>query len=225
LSTQIPNVNKLNAGLCPHGLPPGACPICSKMGGGGSMRVGERPQKAGEMSYHQCAMIGNMMRARELAEKRQAQNLEKHIEALKAFESTMHRISNNLQNFIQQMGVNFVTKPIAFIAQNLVLPIVNFVQNIPKFVQQFQNLKIDIQDKLNAVFGEMKNFVQKKISDIVSNLKIKLEGLFKIFKKHNAEDEDTKIDDDKRIFNLKTILHKIIRKKKEKDDDSSKDNK
>ena len=71
------------------------------MGGGGSMRAGERPQKAGEMSYHQCAMIGNMMRARELAEKRQAQNLEKQAEALKAFESTMQRLSNNLQNFIQ----------------------------------------------------------------------------------------------------------------------------
>ena len=189
------------------------------------MRAGERPQKAGEMSYHQCAMIGNMMRARELAEKRQTQNLEKHLEAMKAFESTMQRISNNLQNFIQQMGANFVTKPIAFFAQNIALPIVNFVQNIPKFIQQFQNLKIDIQDKLNAVFGEMKNFVQKKVSDIVSVLKSKLEGLLKIFKKNNAEDDDTKIDDDKRIFNLKTILHKIIRKKKEKDDNSSKDNK
>ena len=99
MSTQITNVNKVNAGLCPHGLPPGACPICSKMGGGGSLRVGERAQKAGEMSYHQCAMIGNMMRARELAEKRQAQSLEKHAEALKAFETAMQRISNNLQNF------------------------------------------------------------------------------------------------------------------------------
>ena len=164
MSTQISNVNKVNAGLCPHGLPPGACPICSKMGGGGSLRVGERTQKAGEMSYHQCAMIGNMMRARELAEKRQAQSLEKHAEALKAFEMTMQRISNNLQNFIQQMGVNFFAKPIVFVAQNIVLPVVNFVQNIPKFVQQFQNLKIDIQDKLNAVFGEMKNFVQKIIN-------------------------------------------------------------
>ncbi len=223
MSTQVPNVNKVNAGLCPHGLPPSACPICSKMGGGGGLRAGERPQKAGEMSYHQCAMIGNMMRARELAEKRHAQQLEQHADMLKNFEAAMTRLSSNLQNFIQQMGINIVTKPIAFIAQNLALPIVNFVQNIPKFIQQFQNLKIDIQDKLNAVFGEIKNFVQKKISDIVSSLKTKFEGLFKIFKKHNAEDDDTKIDDDKRIFNLKTMLHKIIRKKKEKDDSSSKD--
>ena len=92
MSTQVPNVNKASAGLCPHGLPPSACPICSNMGGGGSLRVGERPQKAGEMSYHQCAMIGNMMRARELAEKRHAQNLEQRAENLRAFEANMQKL-------------------------------------------------------------------------------------------------------------------------------------
>ena len=222
LSTQVPNVNKVNAGLCPHGLPPGACPICSKMGGGGGMRPGERPQKAGEMSYHQCAMIGNMMRARELAEKRHAQSLEQQAEVLKSFENTMAKLSQNLQNFIQQMGVNVLTKPIAFVAQNIVLPIVNFVQNIPKIIQNFQNIKFEIQDKLNAIWGEVKNFIQKKISDFVSAVKSKFEGLFKIFKKHNADDDDTKIDDDKKIFNLKNILRKIIRKKKDDDDSQDK---
>lgn len=222
LSTQVPNVNKVNAGLCPHGLPPGACPICSKMGGGGGMRPGERPQKAGEMSYHQCAMIGNMMRARELAEKRHAQSLEQQAEVLKSFENTMAKLSQNLQNFIQQMGVNVLTKPIAFVAQNIALPIVNFVQNIPKIIQNFQNIKFEIQDKLNAIFGEVKNFIQKKISDFVSAVKSKFEGLFKIFKKHNADDDDTKIDDDKKIFNLKNILRKIIRKKKDDDDSQDK---
>lgn len=220
LSTQVPNINKTSSGLCPHGLPPSACPICSKMGGGGGLRAGERPQKVGEMSYHQCAMIGNMMRARELAEKRHAQQLEQHADMLKSFEATMSRLSNNLQNFIQQMSAGILTKPIAFIAQTIALPVVNVIQNIPKFIQQFQNLKIEIQDKLNAIFGEAKNFIQKKIADIVSTVKSKFEGLFKIFKKHNAEDDDTKIDDDKKIFNLKNILRKIVRKKK--DDNNSK---
>lgn len=221
LSNQVQNVNKVNSGLCPHGLPPAACPICSKMGGGGSTRMGERPQKAGEMSYHQCAMIGNMMRARELAEKRHTQQLEQHADAMKNFENVMTKLSANLQNFIQQMNSNFFTKPIAFVTQNLILPVTNFVQNSPKIVQNFRNLKIDIQDKLNAIFGEVKNFIQKKISDIMSAVKSKLDGLFKIFKKHNAKDDDTKIDDDKKIFNLKTILHKIIRKKKHKDERNS----
>ena len=222
LATQVPNVNKTSAGLCPHGLPPSACPICSKMAGGSGLRAGERPQKAGEMSYHECVMIGNMMRARELAEKRHALNLERQAEALKAFENTMAKLSANLQKFVQHMGQNLITKPIAFVVQSLALPIVNFVQNIPKFIQQFQNLKFEIQDKLNAIFGEVKNFIQKKIADLVSTIKSKFEGLFKILKKHNAEDDDTKIDDDKKIFNLKNILRKIIRKKKEKDDSNSK---
>ena len=222
MATQVPNVNKTNAGLCPHGLPPGACPICSKMGGGGSMRMGERPQKAGEMSYHQCVMIGNMMRARELAEKRQAQNIEKLAEALKAFETTMAKLSANLQNFVQLANKNIITKPIAFLVQNIALPIINVLQSVPKFIQNIQNFKFEIQDKLNAVFGEIKNFILKKISDLVSSIKSNFEGLFKIFKKHNAEDDDTKIDDDKKIFNLKNILRKIIRKKKEKDDNDSK---
>ena len=222
LATQVPNVNKTSAGLCPHGLPPSACPICSKMAGGGGLRAGERPQKAGEMSYHECVMIGNMMRARELAEKRHALNLERQTEALKAFENTMAKLSANLQNFVQQMGQNFITKPIVFLVQNLALPIVNFLQNIPKFIQQFQNLKFEIQDKLNAIFGEAKNFIQKKIADLVSTIKSNFEGLFKILKKHNDNDDDTKIDDDKKIFNLKNILRKIIRKKKEKDDSNSK---
>ena len=117
------------------------------------------------------------------------------------------------------MGKNIITKPVAFIAQYFVLPVFSFIQNIPRLVQGFQNLKFDIQDKLNAVFGEMKNFIQKKISDLVTMIKSKFEGLFKILKKHNAEDDDTKIDDDKKIFNLKNILQKLVRKKK--DDDNS----
>ena len=223
LATQVQNVNKTNAGLCPHGLPPGACPICSKMGGGGGgLRVGERPQKANEMSYHQCVMLSNLMRARELADKRHVQLLEAHAEAIKAFDTTMTKIANNLQNFIQQMTVNALTKPLAIVAKNIALPLVNFVQNIPKFIQKFQNFKFDIQDKLNAIFGEIKNFMQKKIADNVSTIKSKFEGLFKIFKKHNAKDEDTKIDEDKKIFNLKNILIKFIRKKKDDNDSQDK---
>lgn len=221
MSAPVQNVNKVNTGLCPHGLPPSACPICSKMAGGGSTRVGERPQKVGEMSYHQCAMIGNMMRARELAEKRHAQQLEHHAEALKVFENTMSKLSANIQNFVQQMNSSVFTKPIAFVAQNFILPVINFAKNIPQLIQRFQNIKIDIQDKLNAIFGETKNFIQKKISDIVSVMKSKLDGLFKIFRKRNTNDDDTKIDDDKKIFNLKTILHKLTRKKKHKDERNS----
>ena len=74
---------------------------------------------------------------------------------------------------------------------------------------------VDIMDKLSAIFGEAKAFIEKKISEFISTIKEKFKNLFKIFKKQNADDDDTKVDDDKKIFNLKTILHKIIRKKKD----------
>ena len=84
--------SKVSSGLCPHGMSPGACPICSGMGGG-STRVGERPQKAGEMSYHQCAMIGAMMRAREARLEAHEQNLQARTEALQKFEQQIINFS------------------------------------------------------------------------------------------------------------------------------------
>ena len=222
MATNIPNINKIKSGLCPHGLPPGACPICSNMGGGGSMRAGERPQKVGEMSYHECAMIGNMIKARQLAQKQHAQQLKQNAEILKTFEFNMLKLSQNLRNFVEKFSHNILLKPAVLIAKNIAMPIINFIKNIPKIVLVFSNIKFEIQDKLNAIFGEIKNFIQKRISDTLNIIKNKLKDLFKIFKKNNSDDEDTKIDDDKKIFNLKTILQKIIRKKKEKDGNSSK---
>ena len=219
MGNQVRNINKVNSGLCPHGLPPGACPICSNMGGG-NMRAGERPQKAGEMSYHECVMMGNLLRARALAQKQHEANLKHNLQMAKLFENAMKNLSQKLQNFINLSKPNFIQKPLIFVAQNLVLPILNFIQKIPEFVKNFQNFKFEIQDKLNAIFGEAKAFLEKNVSEKLMLFKEKLKGLFKSFKKHNAEDDDTKIDDDKKIFNLKTIINKIIRKKKDKDGNS-----
>ena len=33
--------------------------------------------------------------------------------------------------------------------------------------------------------------------------------------REDAKDEDTKIDEDKKIFNLKTLIHKLRKKKKD----------
>ena len=226
MATQVRNVNKVKSGMCPHGLPPGACPICSNMGGGGSTRVGERAQKAGEMSYHECAMIGNMLRAQKLARKNHIKNLENRTEALKAFENSLTKLAEKLSALVKHMQKSLLLKPIAFAIQNLVVPIINFVKNIPTLISNFmdrlatiKNKFIDIMDKLAAVFGEAKLFIQKKLSNLFSAIKNKLRSIFKVFKKNNTDDDDTKIDDDKKIFNLKNILQKLVRKKK--DDDNS----
>lgn len=171
------------------------------------------------MTYHECAMIGNMLKARALAQKHHEQNIQHRAENAKVFETTMQKLSTNLQQFIQQNAQTPVMKPIVFVAQNIVVPTLNFIRNIPKFLN---NIKFEISDKLSAIYGEAKAFVEKKLSEIVDNLKNKLELLFKIFKKNNNKDDETKVDEDKKLFNLKTILHKILRKKK---DDNNRKNK
>lgn len=226
MTNSVQSINKASSGLCPHGMSPSACPICSGMGGGGSMRVGERPQKAGEMSYHQCAMIGAMMKARQARIEAHENNLKQHAEAILAFQQNMDKMAQSMLNFANQIMNSFILKPVAYTIIKVVVPITNIIKNIPNiianFSEKFNQLKqkiVDIQDKLNAIFGEAKAFVEKKVSEFVSVVKSKFENLFKIFKKDNAKDEDKKIDDDKKIFNLKTLIQKLRKKKK----DDSKD--
>ena len=213
------NVNK--AGTCPHGVAPGACPICSGMGGGG-LRPGERVQKPGEMSYHECAMIGAMMRAREAQQKLHEQTLLSRAEALKAFEQQMINMAQKLADIGMKLNNNIFTKPIAFVVNNFALPILKAISNLPNIIMNFSD-KIsqikekfaDIQDKLNAIFGEAKAFVEKKVSELVSSIKSNFERLFKVFKRNNTKDDETKIDEDKKIFRLKTFIQKILGKKKD----------
>ena len=87
MANQVTNVNKINTGLCPHGLPPGACPICSNMGG--TFRQSDRNRNLGEMTYHECVMIGNMLKARALAQKQHEANLEHRLANLKMFENSI----------------------------------------------------------------------------------------------------------------------------------------
>ena len=213
------NVNK--AGTCPHGVAPGACPICSEIGGGG-LRPGERVQKPGEMSYHECAMIGAMMRAREAQQKLHEQTLLSRAEALKAFEQQMINMAQKLADIGMKLNNNIFTKPIAFVVNNFALPILKAISNLPNIIMNFSD-KIsqikekfaDIQDKLNAIFGEAKAFVEKKVSELVSSIKSNFERLFKVFKRNNTKDDETKIDEDKKIFRLKTFIQKILGKKKD----------
>lgn len=215
---QSSNINK--AGTCPHGVAPGACPICSGMGGGG--RVGERPQKAGEMSYHECAMIGAMMRAREAAQKEHEQTLLHRAEALKAFEQNLINTAQKMADLGAKFRNNILLKPVTVIINNIVVPILKAIANLPNFIAsintKFAQIKeklIDIQDKLNAIFGEAKAFVEKKVSELISTIKSKLKSLFKIFKRNNTKDDETKIDEDKKVFRLKTWINKILRKEKD----------
>ena len=199
MSTNVQSVSSIKSGTCPHGMAPGACPICSGMGGGGSSRVGERPQKAGEMSYHQCAMIGAMMRAREQRIENHEKNLLQHAENILKFQQNMESLAQKMLAFSNRISNTFILKPFAY-------TITNIVVGVTKSIAAILNIISTITDKLAQI--------KQKLFDIQDKL-------FKIFKRNNTRDDDTKIDEDKKIFNLKTILHKIMRKKQDDTENKS----
>ena len=116
------------------------------------------------------------------------------------------------------MAKSFITKPVAFLARMTILPLLNVIKNTPKILQTLNNLRFEITDKLNAIYGEAKAFLQKKAEKTIEVMSSFFEKIFKTSKKNNTEDEDTKIDDDKKIFNLKTIIHKVKEKFNKKKD-------
>lgn len=197
-----PLLQKRKIGTCPHGLPQGACPICNGMGGGG----GESIKKT----------------AKNKNEAIQAQMISQYKMQL-SIGSTAHQLTNlvdKLSAFSQkpQTNASFLTNLAVFAAKST-LPVLNSLKNIANFANKTSNVIrekfTDISDKLNAIFGELKNSVEKKISDKLKDFKKKFKSIFGISDPEEVEDlddEEKKVEESKRMFELKTVLHKIKEK-------------
>lgn len=211
----------VRSGLCPHGLSPGACPICSGMGGGSNKVVtADFSAKPGEMSYNECAAIGAFLKSLQNARLAREADYQQQIVAIAQFQNNMSKMANNLQAFINNMCQSAVTRPLAVIAQNMILPVVNFIKDLPvKFLQMTANLAqklTDISDKLAAIYGELKAAMDKKFSDFAKKAKKKLISIFEIFKPTNEGSDDERIEDyQKQLNKLKSFLEKITRGKDE----------
>lgn len=207
-------------GTCPHGLPPGACPICSGMGGGGgaAAKKADFSAKAGEMSWADCAAIGNMLKAQQLSKKQSEQSFQAQILAAAAFEKGMANLAQKIANFAQNIQniPAIISKPLGFVATKLLIPMINILKDIPLNIQKnlakFGEKLADISDKLNAVFGELKNSIEKKISDKLKDFKKKIKSLFSVLETTEADDEEAKIDEAEKIFREKTTLHSLKEK-------------
>lgn len=218
------HIHNTKLGSCPHGLPAGACPICSGMAGGNSTTKRDIPRNVGEMTYNQCAAIGAMLRAQKAAQKRAEAAQQNHLQALaeftKTISNTQQRIAE-LASMISKSTPTVIAKPVNFVL-NTVAKVLNVIQNIPNFIgniakaigQKFA----DISDKLTAMYGEFKAAVDKKISDIWNKTKSKLKSIFFVFGTDNADDEEKKVEEAKKAFNLKTFIHKLSQKLKESDE-------
>ncbi len=204
----------VRSGLCPHGLPPGACPICS--GGIGSSKVvtADFSAKPGEMSWNECAAIGAFLKSIQNARLAREADYQNQIIAMAQFQNNMTKMAQNLQTFIQNMSQSALTRPLAMVAQNILLPVVKFMKDLPvNFLQATANLAqklTDITDKLTAIYGELKAAMDKKFSDFAKKVKKKIISIFEIFRAENENSEDERIEDyQKQLNKLQTLLEKI----------------
>lgn len=216
--------NSAKVGTCPHGLPLGACPICNGMAGGNSTTKRDIPRNVGEMTYNQCAAIGAMLRAQKNAKAQAEAAQQQHLQAIANFQKTIanaHQRIMDLAALISKTTPTIIASPVNFILTQVVGRVLNIIQNIPNIITNVTQAIIqkfaDISDKLTAIYGELKAAVQEKISKFASDFKKKLKSLFFVSSSQETDDEDNKIDEAKRTFELKTFIHKLAQKLKNQD--------
>ena len=197
------NIQKSKAGSCPHGLPYGACPVCSGSGGGGGGAVSKKSRSVGEMTWDQCYSIWQqMLKSKAVAQQNKLDSMHSQMQAQIALNSKIYNLALKLANLVEnltnftQNNTNlpkFVAKPLNIIVK-IAIPVLNTIkfalnltQNVMNFVQQKLT---DISDKLNAIFGELKNSEEKKISDRLKNAKQKFKSLFGLAEPEKLSEEE-----------------------------------
>ena len=231
MSSPISATSSNRAGLCPHGLPPAACPICSGGGMAGGVRAKEVTRPANnEWSYAKCVAVGLQMQAQKAMAESPKQVLERQLEFAKQLgkeiNSIIDKIQTNLQNFQNSLTVN-LQGPMQTIVKFVINPVLNLVAQIPKIMEKlahFQhNAKEFVQhvaEKLVAVLGEVKNFIEKKITD---KLKKKVKSILSLFIPE-FDGENYHNDEELAVFKARELrknLLKIIKLTRKRDNDDT----
>ncbi len=227
MSTQVGNTSSTRAGLCPHGLPPAACPICSGQMSGGAGKKNEsiKPKSNGEWSYMKCYAEG--LRLKSLAYRAEFSKtaLKKQGEYLKELTKNINNLAERIKSAIaniQNTLPPIFNIPVQIISNIIIFPILNIILQIPKLTEKFiqtiqfiQNFISQVIEKLVTIFGEIKNFINSKLKE---NIKKITKNIFSFFIS-NAEDENYKNDDTLAVFKsreLKKFIVKIFKKEKRK---------
>jgi len=226
-----PPIKHAAIGTCPHGLPMGACPICSGSGGGGGAKKATAP--VGEMSWDECFAVGQMMKAQKLSQlqKNQAPQTQLNL----SFEGKLANFAQNIANFSSKIAIfsqklqnslpPVLAKTIALITNKILLPMMNVIRDVMLLIQkalvQIEQKLADISDKLTAIFGELKNSIEKKLSDKFTDFKKKAKSFFGIFEPKEIDEEENKLEEEKRIFELKTIFQSIKKKLTHKENETN----
>lgn len=222
-----------NAGKCPHGLPIGACPICSGMGGGGSTQRKDKPRVPGEMSYAECmAAWIKIQAAKDAKIEAQIQRLENaqamHLQhrMLMGLDKVAQKLDSIMQK-IEQMP-KILQIPVKIIINVIVKPILNLIAKIPQIINNIQTMILNIKnfissvtEKLASVFGEIKNFIGAKISQ---GFKKTIKSILNFFTQgEDEEDEEKEKLKSREIKKVLKGLFRIKNKDEEKENEEDKE--
>jgi len=221
MSSPIAAQSNSRAGLCPHGLPPAACPICSGGGGMGGARMKNsppvsKPVHSGEWSFMKCYAAGLAIRAQEARVENAKTAFERQIEFAqqlgKNIQNIADKIHNAIQN-IQNISPQFIQNTLQVITNFVINPILNLIAQIPKLIekmadlqQKLGNMLLQAGEKLTAILGDIKNFINKKVFE---NIKKQAKKFF-LFFVSNVEDENYKNDDSLAVFKAKELRKYIV---------------
>ncbi len=226
MTTHMSQVNNNRANTCPHGLPLGACPICNGMGGGSSSRKMDEPRRPGEMTYQECYAQWKQMQRAQAADKAAQEAMIKNAELAAQLQKQLAGLADkavNVLNSIQNVLPKPAAKAFAVISNNILKPLLNIVKNFPEIIRNLPNAietikneLLKVQEKLSAIFGEVQNFIQKKISDSIKSLKKRLKSLLSTLSSDDDFEDEDEFDEQINVFknieidNLKESIRKLI---------------
>lgn len=219
-------------GKCPHGLPIGACPICSGMGGGGSTQRKDKPRVPGEMSYAECmAAWIKIQAAKEAKIEAQIQRIENAQAA-----HLQHRMMVGLDKATQKLDAllqkldampKALAIPVKIIINIIVKPILNIIAKIPQAINYIQtvftnirNFIVSVGEKLASVFGEVKNFIDAKISQ---PLKKAIKTVLSFFAQ--SEEEENEEVEKLKSREIKKVLKSLFKIKDKNQEEAEEDKK
>ncbi len=232
MSSPIATQGNNRAGLCPHGLPPTACPICSNGAMGGAKMKDSpatKPMRSTQWSFMKCYAAGMAIKAREARAENAKNVFEKQIEFAKQLGQNIQNLAERIQKAVQniQNSLPSILKNVVGVINNVIItPLLNLVSQIPKIIEKFAQFQQRIADfiqqageKLAAILGDIKNFIDRKI---IENVKKRAKKFF-LFFMSNIEDENYRNDDTLAVFKareMKKFIVKIFTKVKKRNKDA-----
>ncbi len=213
-----------NTATCPHGLPMGACPICN--GGSGSKKI---KRDSGEWSYAKCAAVGAAMRAAKARVEARKELLETQFNNALKIQKAIMNFVDKAQNMLQVIHSKLPAELQTIfdkLVNGIINPVLNLISKMPQtlekisdFINDIKNKILSTAEKLNAILGEIKNFIEKNITDKFKKLTKKIIRFFILEEKEEnyQNDEEIEIFKSRELRKLHMAILKLRRKGKEKD--------